>query len=192
MENNDKVQSLATKLDKIADSFGIAESTLVGLSNHIENISSNIPSTKNDDCVGVVIDDNVLDLVLQFNILKEDFDTVRSGLRDLISNSQTILGNIQTALILEGDLNADSINGFVNVGNLINNSMKMLMSNYNELLNIETKMKDRNKPKNDEIKPNSVPTIGGGNQIIIATNTADLIANGLISQATQQNQQGVN
>jgi hypothetical protein len=90
------------------------------------------------------------------------------------------MNNVQTAITLEGDLNPDGINSFVNLGNLINNSMKILMSNYNDLLKIESQIKERNKPKEGKNDSN-IPTIGGGNQIIIATNTADLIANGLIS-----------
>jgi hypothetical protein len=74
-------------------------------------------------------------------------------------------------------INPELLQSFSALGGLLNNSMKMLMMNYTDLLNIEAKIRDRNKPTD---KLNNKPMIGGGNNIIIATNTAELIANGLI------------
>lgn len=178
-EKNDKVQIYANKLDKIAESFGIAESTVTELGKEFDKIQSSI-TTKTETTV--VSDQNQndknMDLLLKYEILAEDFKMVRSNLRNLIDNSNLLIQNLQTNLIMEGDLNPDSINSFVNVGNLINSSMKMLLSNYNDLLTIESKIKARTTPP-PSTGNNPLPTIGGGNNIIIATNTADLIASKL-------------
>ena len=210
---NDKVQLYANKLDKIAESFGIVESTVSEIGKEFDNlqlsISSNTSNNTADNIVkGVIstnnnstdsithtsdvhenLNDKNMDLLLKYEIIAEDFKMVRTNLRNLIDNSNLLIQNLQTTLIMEGDINPDSINSFVNVGNLINNSMKMLLSNYNELLTIESKIKIRTSPPTQPNHNPMLPSIGGGNNIIIATNTADLIASKLADSVSSQNKQ---
>ena len=209
---NDKVQLYANKLDKIAESFGIVESTVSEIGKEFDNlqlsISSNTSGTSDNIVKGVIstnntdtdnithtsdvhenLNDKNMDLLLKYEIIAEDFKMVRTNLRNLIDNSNLLIQNLQTTLIMEGDINPDSINSFVNVGNLINNSMKMLLSNYNELLTIESKIKIRTSPPTQPNHNPMLPSIGGGNNIIIATNTADLIASKLADSVSSQNKQ---
>ena len=130
-----------------------------------------------DDVSYDIIDEYELQDILHFSNIKADFNLVRNTVTGLIENSTLILNNINTAILLGEDFNPELLQSFSALGGLLNNSMKMLMMNYTDLLNIEAKIRDRNKPTD---KTNSKPMIGGGNNIIIATNTAELIANGLI------------
>lgn len=180
-ETLEKVSILSNKLDKISQSFGIAESTAISLSEKVETLSANIPTVPNISHVDTtsydIVDIDELQEILHFNNLKSDFNLVRNTVTELIQNSTLILNNINTSILLGEEFNPELLQSFSALGGLLNNSMKMLMSNYTDLLNIEAKIKDRNKPVD---KPNNKPMIGGGNNIIIATNTADLIAHGLV------------
>lgn len=182
--NMNKVSVLSNKLDKISESFNIAESTAVSLSNRVEELSSTVvPHTTITDCnnlnfnIDVTNDIDELQEILHFNRIKSDFNLVRDTVTDLIQNSKLIMNNINTSILLGEEYNPELLQSFSALGGLLNNSMKMLMTNYNDLLSIESKIKDRSKPID---KPNNTNMIGGGNNIIIATNTADLIASGLV------------
>lgn len=151
-----QAEKLASKLDSLNKYFDIAENTVIEVA---EELDDNID-------IDVNCDDGV-DL-LNLNILRQDFDMIRTTLITNISKGREVISALTTSISELEVTSGQVISAYAELVAVVNNSLKLLTSTYKDILSIQTTL---NEKTNSKDKGSSI----NNSNVIIAGNMSDII-----------------
>lgn len=168
MEQDSIAKHLSEKLDFIANSFNIAESTFEDVAKQLEE---NKQKLKKDVVKVEDIDANKEHnkLIIQISTLEEDFNDVRTGIKNTIKDANALASSISQSLVFEGAVDSEAVTAYASLLGVINQSMKLVMGTYTDLMKIQESIKKFDVKEETKGKPNISNTF-------IAVNTADIIS----------------
>jgi hypothetical protein len=165
-------EQLASKIDKIAETFDIAESCAEELSEYIEE-KLPIETTYEDNPVAVLDDyenSEVIESIIKLDILKEDFQTIRTTLLDTVKNGRLILQSMTDEMLTtDTERKASLITSFAELTNATNQSLKLLSAIYKEIVHVQKEVINFEQPSLDGA------TINNTQNNFMAMSTADVI-----------------
>ena len=160
--------NLASKLDVIANNFNIAESTLSELTKQVENNRPIRPVESNELVECELEDGNKL--LFRMDDLESDFNTIRKGVTSNLTNAQNMSDTISLMITTEGDIDSEALMAYSQLINTINQSMKLLITTYQDLIKIQESVKKFNSSTPEGPKQQTV------HNNFIAVNTAEILS----------------
>ena len=115
--------------------------------------------------------------IINTKILIEDFDIIRKTLKDNIKSISTLITRLGNELTVTNsdDINPDMLKGYSDLIKSNNQSMKLLIENYEKIAKIQTEVK-KFMSNEEEISNNKEPTKTINNNVFVGS-TKDLIDN---------------
>ncbi len=153
-----KAEVLASRLDRMNEHFDIVESTINECTDYVQSITIDDKSS-----FETLEEEDILKL------MREDFMMVRNTILGTIDNGKDVVTavNVKLTTFEESSENPDMINSFANLIKVINDSSKLLITLYSDI--IKTQQLIENK-KGKEVKIEGDVTIN-----TIAGNISDII-----------------
>jgi hypothetical protein len=139
-----KAQLLANKLDKLNEHFDIVESTINECTEYVESLEGEIVSEDLDinesENNGFISDSDVL------TMLKTDFMSSRETLIDTIKNGKIIINTVSNKIsMFDEETNADLISAYAVLIKTVNDSTKLLIGLYKDIISTHKLLQDQSK-----------------------------------------------
>jgi predicted DNA-binding protein YlxM (UPF0122 family) len=166
--NETKAQALASKLDKLNEHFDIVDSTLNECTEYVDSLS--IDPLDSDivlrEDVFITSDDMLI-------MLRTDFMSARSTLIDNLENGRNVLNAVNSKLTMFDDdiANAELVSAFATLMKTINDSTKLLIGLYKDIVQTHKLLKTEPKDSKD------VNITGDVTINTISGNISDIIKN---------------
>ena len=162
-------EQLANKIDKIASTFDIAESSVEEVAELVEERSP-VEVQFNNNPIEVESTE-VVEQIIQLDILREDFQTIRTTLLDTVKNGRLIVQSLADEMLTtDTERKASMITSFAELTTAINQSLKLLSSIYKEIVTVQKELHNFNNVDNG-----SGQTVHNTQNNFFTGSTADII-----------------
>lgn len=163
--NINKSQLLANRLDKISENFNIAESTIFEISTHVEDEDNDLDNIGISGSNSISTSDDTT--VVDYSKMKNDFNMVRDNALSMIKQGKELLENIHTAIMFgeNDEATAENVGAYASLSNVVNQSLKLLITNYQDVIKIQSDLKlykdetNKNNDEDEEVNYVSINTI---------------------------------
>lgn len=125
-----KANTLVSKLDKISQSFDIAETTVKELEVEVTKDVAEVKSIKNISPSDV----------FQLDLLYGDFTNIRTTLMDTVTKGKLVIDTLTVELQVSPN-NAELVAGYSQLISVVNSSMKLLSTTYKDISDVILRIK---------------------------------------------------
>jgi hypothetical protein len=170
MSTLDRATKLAEKLDALNQHFDIVDSTINECTEYVKSIeeTSTLTITTNEP------DSNLITSQDMLTLLKQDFMSTREVLTDNLVSGRSVLNTVNAKLTMfEDDLNPELVSAFANLMKTINDSTKLLIGLYGDIVKIYKGLSEI--AKNEEDKESDITIEGDVTINTISGNISDII-----------------
>lgn len=125
-----KANTLVSKLDKISQSFDIAETTVKELEVEVTKDVAEVKSIRNISPSDV----------FQLDLLYGDFTNIRTTLMDTVTKGKLVIDTLTVELQVSPN-NAELVAGYSQLISVVNSSMKLLSTTYKDISDVILRIK---------------------------------------------------
>ena len=165
-----KAEILAKKLDGLNAHFDIVESTIDECTEYVQSLESTTFNENSKDINGGINEGDYLDEHSLLLMLRNDFMSVRETLIDTIKSGKTVVTSVNAKLTtFDDDIgNAEMIGAFATLIKVVNDSSKLLINLYGDIIKTHQLLEKNKKEKEINIEGDlTINTIAGNINDII-------------------------